>query len=183
MSRIFIPIVILILILFDRDAVLATQTFRFPLPELQGLRELPEDQSLTRRIGVFKNVSTVRIEIRGSATYGEETSTKRQNDTVAVRPGGYFTFSPACVPFYDAISLEHNSYFELPEGHFEITRYFIRGKSPSSFLVDGDGGFALTMHLRRSMIDWYPARPALSANMRETLTPPEFNVEGGERIR
>jgi hypothetical protein len=182
MRTILISMVIFIMALCGRVELFAMETFRFPLPEFQGQRKLPVDEFLKKKVGVFRNVSTVRIEINGSATYGEETNPKRQGETLPVKPGGYFTLNPACVPSYEALPFEPFSNVKLPDGHFQIIHYFIRGKSPSSFLVEGDGGLTLTMHLRRSMIDWYPAKPERITEPSVTITEATLFVEAEKRI-
>jgi len=170
-----------IMALSGRDAVFAMQSFRFPLPEFQGLRQLPQDEFLNKKIGVFRNVSTVRVEIKGSAFYGEETNPNRLGETVPVQPGGYFTLSPACVPSYETLSFEPFSNFNLPDGDFQITHYFIKGIKSSSFLVEGDGGFSVGIHLRKSMIDWYPAKSERIKEPSVTIAEASLIVEAEEK--
>ncbi len=181
MSRTFITTVILIMSLLGSEVVFAMQSFRFSLPEFQGTRKLPEDEFLNKKIGVFKNISTVRIEITGSTSYGEEANPNRLGETVPVQPGAYFLLKPMCVPSYEAGPFEPFSTIKLPDGDFQMNHYFIKGKKVSSFLVEGDGSFALSMHLTNGMIDWYPAKAERIREPSVTIVEANLIVEAEEK--
>jgi len=169
-SHLMCCILFFLLILVVNSAY-AMETFRFPLPELYGRHKVPYNVHANRKIGVFRNLSTFRIELSGLSTPVEQSlplspqpdrlpngkpAPEKQLNTALYPPSVRFILHPQCVAYYDQPSLEPSPITPLPNGNFHVEYYFIKENNISmTFLSEGDGSFTISMNLFSSAPEYF----------------------------